>query len=322
MTSKDVAERLGVTTATVSYVMNGKKGVSEDVAEKVRKVARELGYEPNRIARATRTGRSNTLAIMLPDLSNPFFPLLAQGAQRAAHEAGYALFLFDAHNDQSTEEESLERIRSYAVDGILWCPTSDRAVIDQELGRPTVIIDRPIQGFDSVFADAQAGGALQGKYALEMGHRRFGLLSGPTRSPSAITRREGFLSELGNKGELLWEFQLEYTNHVPDNAIERAIQGDATCVVCANDSIAIGFIGRLRERGISVPDDISVIGYDNIDWSALVAPGLTTVGLPISELGEAATRLVLERLESPQQQFKDIKLGVELIERGSVQRLK
>lgn len=318
VTHKDIAAKLGLTSAAVSYAMNGRSGVSENVAEKIRTTAKEMGYRPNRIATATRTGRTQTLGLMLPDLTNPFFPLLAQGAQYAAYKAGYTLFLFDAHNKQVLETEGLDRFLSYSVDGILWCPTSDRAIVDHPVDCPMVIIDRPVAGFDSVYADADGGGRLQAEYIYEMGHQKIGILSGPSRSPSAYSRKSALRLTLPLSIEVLWEFELDYTTIIPEIVIKQVAKKDVTCIVCANDTIAIGLMKILRDLHICVPHDISVIGYDNISWSELVTPSLTTINIPIEQLGVSAVQLAMERIQSPNAPTKEIKLDISLIERSSV----
>ena len=317
VTTQDIAQRAGVTKATVSYVFNGTGSVSSEVREKILSIADELGYRPNRLAAATRTGKTHTVGLILPDLTNPFFPALAQAAQNAARKKGYSVFLVDTQNSLSVEKEGIERLQEYAVDGVMWCPIEDNSATSQKFDFPVVIIDRSIDGFDSVYADSYKGGKLQGEYLLQQGHRKIGIISGPDRSPSANARRRGLYSVIKNQCDILWDFPLEYLVEIPKNFQEKILSLPPTCVVTANDSLAIGLLHLYHKMGVNVPEDVSIIGFDDIDWADLVIPPLTTIRLPAGDIGSQAFDSLFNRLNNPEETVKDIILDVELIERAS-----
>lgn len=314
---KDVAKVAGVSIATVSYVLRGAKPVSRDVAARVWEAARTLGYQPNRSAQALRTGISRTLGLVVPDLTNPYFPALVQAIETTARALDYALILVDAQNDPVTEREGLELLAGYRVAGLVWIPVGNPPAPPF----PTVIVDRPVAGFevDVVQADHYQGGALLADYALALGHRRIGLLSGPPELASAQERRRGLLEGLQGLTPV-WECSVPFALELPEAALQLLAHNEVSLVVCANDVVAIGALRALKAMGRRVPEDVSLLGFDDVPWAALIEPPLSTVHQPVAELGRAAVLQLVARIEAPQAPLVRRLLPVELRVRRSAQR--
>lgn len=314
-TLKDVATRAGVSTATVSYVLNGTGSISPEVAERILHAVEALGYRPNRSARALRTGRSRTLGLVLPDLTNPFFPELAQAVEHAARMKGYAVILIDSREEAEVEEQGFMLLAEYGIEGAIWCPISAHVLARPSF--PTVVIDRPIEGFDLVRADLRQGGALIAEYALELGHQRVGLLSGPQHLASARLRREGFLEVARDHLEVVWEVEVAFSRKLNEEAVAALQANEASLIVAANDTLAIGALSVLHTLSKRVPEEVSLLGFDDIPWAELVYPSLSTVKQPLTELGSEAVSLLHRRLQEPGLPLQQLLLDVKLVVRNS-----
>jgi LacI family transcriptional regulator len=320
-TLRDVARLARVSHTTVSHVLNGTKRVRPEVADRVRGAVEALGYRMNRQAQALRRGQSRTLGLILPDLTNPFFPGLAQAIGLAARQAGFTLTLVDSLEEVSVEAEGLHRLAEEQIAGAIWVPVGPF----EPLPFPVVLVDRTADGVDGVEADHFLGGRLQARHALELGHRRVGLLSGPPHLRSARLRREGFLAEAEQGGlEVVWEERVPFSLELTFGAKARLqkARGEVTLVVAANDLIALAALEAMREAGIGVPEEVSLIGYDDIPWATLAYPPLTTVRQPIGSMAEAAVELLLRRLEEPEGEAVQVVLPVTLVPRGSTQEVR
>ena len=318
VTTKDIALRAGVSKATVSYVLNGTGSVSPETAQRIRELTKEMGYQENRLAKATRTGTTHTIGLVLPDLCNPFFPEMAQSVVETASSHGYSIFLVDARNSFDEEELGLRRLNEYAVDGIIWCPLDDRYIDKHTFGCPVVVTDRFVEGFDCVYADSMKGGQLQAQIVNQKGHKHIGLISGPERSTSSRNRRAGFYKEVNKNTHIDWDFSLEYTLDIPYDIGQKILASQVTCVAAANDTLAIGLLRLYHSAGIRVPEDVSIIGFDDISWSNLVSPPLSTIKLPIRDMGKEAFDMLIRRIKSPEEENKSLILDVSILERESV----
>ena len=322
ITTQDIADKAGVSKTTVSYVLNNSGSVSPATKKKILRYAKELGYQENRLAKATRTGKTATIGLVLPDLCNPFFPKMAQAVVKAANTRNYAVFLVDACNNLEEEARGIQRLHQHAVEGVIWCPLDDTHSLQHNtLSCPVVMTDRAIPGFDCVYANAQKGGRLQAELLKAKGHTCIGILSGPERSASASIRRQGLYEALGSEVKVAWDFSLEYDMDIPAPIAEQIIHSDVSCIVAANDTLAIGAMRLLHHANIAVPERISIIGFDSIEWSELVAPALSTVALPIQDIGQSAFDMLLQRIDAPEAAVREIVLDVHLVDRNSVKRL-
>lgn len=318
VTLRDVAREAGVSVATVSYVLNDTGSVGPAVRRKVRTVAQALGYRPNHSAKAMRTGRTQTIGLILPDLRNPFFAELAQSVQNAARRAGYAVFLFDSQDAAQAERDGAEELVRYGVDGIVWCPATDQdSLADHRHDVPIVVVARPIPGYDAVSSDYAAGGEILARYLIARGYRSAGMISGPQTLSSARLRRDGLVRGLAGDIPVVWEVENPFSVHLTDAAVDRLAGTDVSVIVCGNDLIAIGAIRALQMAGRCVPDDVAVVGYDDIPWAGVIMPGLTTVHQHMSRLGETTVDLLTRRIRDPEAPVEQARLEVALVARGS-----
>src|ERR1700726_1128859 len=268
-TVKDIATAVGVSVATVSNVLNGKPNAGRIIRKKVLQAAKQLGYRPNRAAQAMRTGRTRTIGLVLPDLTNPFFPELAQAVENKARSLGLVVCLIDSQGSVHSESDGFSLLLQHAVDGIIWCPLGPRLPASlKKLTGPTVLIDRPRPGYAAVHSDYEMGGRLLAEYALRMGHRRVGLLSGPQQLESARQRRDGFAKAFPGDIQIAWEVSVPFDGILTTEALEALERPrKATLIVAGNDLIAISTMRCLSSWGVAVPDEISVTGFDNIRWT-------------------------------------------------------
>jgi len=313
---KDVAQLAGVSTATVSNVLRGTKATTPEVRSRVVAAAAELGYVPNPHAQSLRTGHSHALGLVVPDLTNPYFPALVQAIETTARALGYALIVMDAGNETTREHESLGLLASYRVAGVVWVPVDDRPATDWPF--PVVTVDRPLPCCDAVVADHAQGGALVAAHAIACGHRRVGLLSGPRALASAAGRRCGFLRAAAGALEVAWEHEVPFSSDLPGAVAARLRAPDCSLVVCANDAIAVGALRALREAGARVPDDVSIIGFDDVPWAEFVEPALTTVRQPLAALGAGAVAMLQARIAEPRAARRLETHPVTLVTRRSV----
>jgi LacI family transcriptional regulator len=322
-TLKDVAKEVGVSVATVSYVINGTGSVGDEVRKRVLAAVQKLNYRPNRRAQAMRTGVSQSIGLVLPDLTNPFFPELAQSVENEARKRGMAVVLIDSQNNAEAELQGLAILQQQGVDGIIWCPVDD--LVEQKAAKlncPIVLIDRPVQGFDVVHSNYRLGGAMAAEHAISQGHRRVGILCGPRNIDSAEQRRLGFREKAAGKLDIVWEVEVPYATTLNEPACTALASGDASFVFAANDIIAIGAINSLNDKGIRVPDDISIIGFDDIPWAELIRPKLTTISQPFTDIGRASVDLLLQKIQTPKRITNTIILEVKLVVRDSVATFK
>lgn len=315
---KDVADLAGVSTATVSNVLRGVKAVRPEVRERVLASATRLGYVPNPHAQSLRTGHGHALGVVVPDLTNPYFPALVQAIEATARERGYALLVMDAGNDADRERASLALMAGYRVAGVIWVPVDDRSAHGWPFALVTV--DRALADRDAIVADHAEGGALAARHAIRWGHRRVGLVTGPRSLASAAARRDGFLREAGGALDVAWMHEAPFTGDLPVDLHERLASPGVSLVACANDAQAVAVLRALRAGGVRVPDDVSLIGFDDVPWAEFVDPALTTVRQPLAALGAGAVAMLLDRLADPGSPRRLETLAVTLVERRSVTR--
>lgn len=318
-TLQDVARKAGVSAATVSYVLNGTGSVGQDVQKQVRDAAKSIRYRVNRAARATRTGQTHSIGLILPDLNNPFFPEMAHVVQAAARRAGYAVFLIDSEGDSEIERSGAEDLIGRGVEGIVWFPASEQDVLAEFRDDvPIVVVDRPLPHYDTVSSDYDAGGVVLAEYVIGSGHERIGMVVGPQTLSSAVQRRNGFVRAIGKQGKIIWEIENDFSIKLSDETRQHVNGEGVTVIVCGNDLIAIGVMRALHDHGRRVPDDVSVVGFDDIPWAGYSIPGLATVRQPFSALGKQAADLLIRRIAGDDAPLISLKLGMRLVPRGSL----
>lgn len=303
VTIYEVARAAGVSTATVSRTLNASGLVAAGTRRRVQAAIAALGYQPNRVARSLVLKTTHTIAVLLPDITNPFFPLLVKGVQLAADEQGYGVLLCHTGGDPSKEEFFLEVLRGQQVDGVLLVGLVSRPESLKRLSRhglPVVALDRPVDlpGSAAVRVDHLGGGHLATAHLLELGHRRIAHIAGPPGLTVSQERMAGYRQALTNYG-LVFDPDLVVDG---DFSEEGGYQGVSTLLArgeqftalfAANDLTAIGAMTAFRERGLRVPEDVSVVGFDDIHLAAYVSPKLTTIRQPAYQMGRcAATQLI------------------------------
>ncbi len=313
-TLKDVARAAGVSIASASHALNGSKPVSDGLRRRVEAAAERVGYVPHAQARSLRTGRSRTLGVLLPDLGNPFFPALLQAVCAAANASGYGTLVADAGGTPEGERSALELLAAHRVDGVVWAP---RDVPGRPPELPTVTVDRSAGDCDGVAADHREAGRLVARHLGAAGRRRPVVLHGPARLQSARERSEGFREAW--TGEVAFEAEVPFDHRLPAEVRQLLADAHASydAVACANDAVALGVLRLLHRSGRRVPDDVAVVGVDDIAFAELAEPALTTVRQPLDALGREAVRLLIERIDGDAGPRRQLTLPVRLIVRGS-----
>jgi len=322
---KDVAKKASVSTATVSRVLNNKPTVTEENRRKVLKAIEELNYTPNIHARAFRMKRSLTVGMILPNLSNPHFPLMLKGAEEELRSKNYNLIIVNSDGIIKYEKEALNALRNKHVDGILFIGSVYDKTVDNLISKinlPLVLLGRrwskslpsvSINNFESMMKVFE--------YLYETGHRNYLYLGGPSNISSSSDREKAANAFKLSKNDV--SITIERGQFTYDSGYERAIKALSTkninfdAIVCANDLIAFGALGSCKTLNIKVPEEISVTGFDNIDLAAQFTPSLTTVDQNTYEIGRKAAELLLEYIQKKRKNSKSIQLSSKLIIRDS-----
>ncbi len=322
ITLKDVAREAGVSVATASHVVNGKDRMSADVKKRVLQVINQLGYQPNKAARSMKTGRSMTLGLILPDLRYPFFPALAREVELVAANKQYSVVFANSYADPKKEKQCFERMLQLGVDGIIWFPGSQQDTVPkQAVNMPICVIDRDLENYDVAMPDHAQGGRLQAKHLLQLGHKKFGIVSGPLNADNMTLRVQGASDEINNAAELVWQCESGFQT-LSEQAISCLKRNDVTAIIAGDDIIAINIFRELEAMGIQVPKQISVIGFDDIAWCEIVKPSLTTVHIPLPEIAKDAFEMLLNRIDNKEKSRRKSIIGVSLIDRASSQAVK
>ncbi len=320
VTVHDVAKEAGVSIATVSYTLNDSGSISEEMRKKVRKAAKKLGYRQNRAARAMKIGRSDIIGLVIPNIENPFFATLAQAVLLECQRQNFQVFLLDTEGSHESETKAMQGLVQQGVDGIIVFPIDDS---DLEAGGaldvPVVVVDRDSADRDVVQAEFAEGGRLLAEHLIGLGHTRFGLLEGPQLAISARQRSEGFIAAVGSTAEIVWRHEHPFSLTLTEKAKRLLKKRDVTAIFCGNDLIAMGAVQFLQDQGVAIPESVSVVGFDDIQFAKIISPALTTVRMPIAQMGVEAVNLLTRRLRTSDVGGSRSKviLDVELITRAS-----
>ncbi len=300
ITTHDVARRAGVSQPTVSLVLskNARARVSAETRERVLLAARELGYVPNVVARSLVRSRSYAIGVIVPDLRNPFFAEVVSGAERVASEEGYAVLLCETR--EIPRERHIQALLERQVDGIMVDAVGAASMSEPMMaGVNLVLIDEPPDRWPGVASDALGAGRLAAEHLLSLGHQRFGFL-GPATNVHAIRMRErGFVTGLAVRGIGI---ESSAMRRVPATAeggqtgmhALLALPARPTAVFCSNDLVAAGALKVCSLENVGVPEEMSIMGCDDIELASLLIPSLTTIAIPARELGARAARLLLQ----------------------------
>jgi LacI family transcriptional regulator len=331
---KDVAARAGVSLGTVSNVLNRPERVSAATRERVEAAIRELGFVRNESARHLRAGSSRTVAYLVLDASNPFFTDVARGVEEVAREERWAVFLCNSDDDAAREADYVDLLLEQRVRGVLVTPV-DRANEGLPLlrarGIPVVLVDRSAgPGWCSVSVDDVEGGYLAVTHLLESGHERIGYVGGPPGVPQVQDRLAGSrkaLDDAGRDADALTVLQTAALNVAEGRRAGQRLAGlpaarRPTAAFCANDLLALGLLQELTRQGLSVPGDVAIVGYDDIEFAAAATVPLTSVRQPRHLLGRTAAELLrVEADEAPDRHtHRQVEFAPELVVRQSTTR--
>lgn len=327
---KDVAAAAGVSLGTVSNVMNRPEVVSPATRERVERAMSDLGFVRNESARQLRAGTSRTLAYVMLDGSNPFFHDVAQGIELAAEDADLSLFICNSNGRLSREEVHLDRLVQQRVQGILITPVNPSAPHLENLskrGIPVVIVDRVAasEDFCSVAVDDVLGGRIAVEHLAEQGHTRVAVIGGPDSIGQVRERLDGarqIWAELGLPADDLTYLPTAALTVAEGRSAGERLAGiparrRPTAAFCANDLLALGLLQQGIGAGLRIPDDLAIVGFDDIEFAAAAAVPLTSVRQPRQELGRAAAQLVLEEATGADHRHQQLSFEPELVARAS-----
>ncbi|MGF0539469.1 LacI family DNA-binding transcriptional regulator [Agrobacterium sp. ES01] len=293
-----IAGLLGVSTATVSNALSGKGRVSSELADKIRGMAADLGYMPSTAGRALRTGRSRVLGLVLPDIANPLFPQIAQAIENAASKAGYGILIADSRGDVSMQTEAISRLLERGVDGIVIVPRRGTRIAD--IGSPVAVIDSPSTPGNTVSADHWQGGQLIADHLIALGHRKLLILGNNPDSNVQNDRIGGLKSRLPADVhcEVLW-IEKQERCHGTGCALglQQKVEEGFTAFAAVSDLHALRALTELQRAGIRVPEQVSVTGFDDLIWSTVVTPALTTIHMDMPLIAEIAIDALVSVIE-------------------------
>lgn len=329
VTIKDIARVAGVSHTTVSRALSGNPVISQETTLRVQKIARQMGYTPSAVAQSLLSQRTKTIGMVVTAISDPFVAQVVEGVESIAQAANYSVFLATSHNNPDQEINVVETFHRRRVDAIIVTSSRIGSLYSDRLAQikiPIVLINNQEEGeyLHSVATDDIAGARLAVEYLLSMGHRKIGYIGGVNRPRSNQRRLDGYRAALQAAGvkpdpALVGLIKAETDLERGQQALSLYIEAGVTALFCYNDVIAIGLMMACRDKNVSVPDQLSVIGFDNIDSAAYVSPSLTTVSQPKFAMGQHAMEMTLNLLDG--KQVADQVLACNLVERQSVAKI-
>jgi len=329
VTIYDVAERAGVSASTVSRVLNDVGRVDATLAERVREAATELSYQRNVVARNLRRQTSSLWAVLISDVENPFFTSLVRGVEDVALDVGFSVVLCNSDEKADKEDSYVSAVLGEKMAGVLVSPARQSTAVDRLVAAdvPVVVLDRAVAATDSgladgVLVDNESGARRATSHLVEAGYRRIACITGPAALSTASARLRGYKAAL-------WEAGLEADEGLVRRADFREAGGSAAmssmldapdppdAVFVANNLMTVGAIEVIAQRGIDVPAELGVVGFDEVPWAGLVRPSLTTVAQPTYEIGKVAAQLLVERIRGERAEAAHRTLSTELRVRSS-----
>ncbi len=318
-TIKDVAKKAGVSISTVSYIINNKKKVRPQTKELVLKAIKELNYSPNLVARSLKTKKTHSLGVIVPDLSNMFFTEIIKGIEDIASKDGYVIILCSTYEDVKKEEKDLNTLLNKDIDGLIFIGTGKTSIRNISKSTPVVLVDRKLgSSFLSVMVDNKKGGTLATDHLLSRRDSEVFLFTGPLTINTYFERMNGYIEALKKHGyeyneKLIINCDINYDGGI--SAFESLIKSNSNVrsIFAANDLIALGVERAVLKNGLKIPDDIMIVGYDDIPTSSIVNPSLTTIKQPTYQMGVTAAKLLFGQLNNKSLDSKHIILEPELI---------
>lgn len=327
-TGRDVAKRAGVSVATVSRVLNKSSKVSPDSRRRVLQAIEALDYQPSRAAQQLRARRGRVLGLIISDIQNPFFTSVVRGIEDVAYQHGYSLVLCNSDENAEKERLYINVMRAEAAAGVILAAVSEdsphmRSLIDQRI--PVVAIDRRLkdQSIDSVCVDNVQAACEAVSTLIDMGHRRIGLIAVPLSITTGRERHAGYLRAFRQRRLKVSRDWIRFADTRETGGYDCAgellqLDPPVTALFATNSLITLGALRRIHEMGLRIPQDISIIGFDDLPWASLLRPALSNVAQPTYELGRTAAQLLLQRLEDTQRPPTHVVLKTRLVMRDSV----
>jgi len=307
-TIKQIAERAGVSTATVSYAINNSSGVSPEVRERILRIVRELKFHPNAVARGLRTKKTKTVGMIIPDITNPFFPGLVRGAEDVLRNAGYTLIVGNSDSDASKEDEYYRTFSARQVEGLLIIASSaarsPEYLLHHDLqATPVVFVDRPYRDVrtDTVAADNSAGSFQAVRHLLEQGHRRIAIITGPLQLVNARLRLEGYKRALAASHVQVEPLFIREGRYDAESGFEQTkalldLKNRPTAVFVSNAPMTFGCLRALREFGVQCPEELALVSFDDAEWFELTRPSVSGVAQNAYQIGAAAGQILARRI--------------------------
>ncbi|HEY7351961.1 MAG TPA: LacI family DNA-binding transcriptional regulator [Terriglobales bacterium] len=329
VTIKDIASKADVSLGTISNVINGNVSVRPATRKRVMEAIRALGYKPSLLARSLRQNRTPMIGMVIPDITNPFFPAVVRGVEDVAFQNSFRLVLCNTDNDSDKEESYLRDLQSYRTAGLILIPSERSKTVPSMYPElrdvPAVCLDRRPEEWmgDSVTVNNTDGVFAATTHLIQLGHRAIAMIVGSLHLRNAVARLEGFRAALRKAKievtpEYIQEGRFDRLSGYEKMRILLQQRPQPTAVVCGNDLIALGVLSALREAGLRCPGDVSVVGFDDTEFAELTDPSLTTVFQPGYQMGARGAALLIKRMQSPYQATQHIVLPTELKIRHSV----
>lgn len=326
-TMKDIARIAGVSLSTVSHVVNRSRFVSPEITERVQKVIQELNYKPSLLARSLKMKETNTIGMLVTASNNPFFAEVVRHVERYCERHNYHLILVNTDGNSDSLKKHLERLLSKQVDGLLlMCaePQNFDPEIMATIQLPMVVIDwwqQPLNA-DIIHENSELGGYLATKALIDAGYREIAIITGESSKPLTANRLKGYKGALLEQNlqirpEWIVESHFHYDGGIEATAKLLALPNRPRAIFAMSDSIAIGAYQAIWQAGLRIPQDIAVIGYDNIELAQFLAPPLSTIHQPKARLAKKAIEQLLARIKEPTKPVENIQLSPELIKRQS-----
>ncbi len=324
----DIAARARVSLGTVSHVLNESAAVREPLKKRVLEAIADLGYQPNNLSRGLRRNRTNLIGMIIPDITNPFFPSVVRGVEDMAYKASYRLLLCNTDNNVEKETAYFNDLRSFLPAGMIVIPSIDHKLEWNAASLPVVCIDRKPRDWkgDSVTVANEDGGYAAARHLIEMGHRTVGIVRGPAGVYTAEQRVAGFLrgmaqSKIRISSEYIQEGRFDRESGYTCTARLLSLLPRPTAIFTASDLLAIGALTAIKAAKLQCPRDVSIVSFDGLDFTELTDPALTSIFQPSYQLGCTAMQLLLNRIDGLDSPPQDIVLATEIRMRDSVRRL-
>ncbi|WP_346857829.1 LacI family DNA-binding transcriptional regulator [uncultured Draconibacterium sp.] len=325
----DVATRAGVSIATVSRVLNNNGNVNEATRAKINKAIKDLKYQPSRVAKRLRSKSisSNLLGVLIPDIENPFYVDVLRGIEELAYNNNYAIIMCNFGQDEKKEKLYLEILQSEAIDGLIVAPAHEDDPLLKKMvkdGLPVVCVDRGLKdaNVDVVLVDNVTGAYTAVDYLIKSGYKRVAYIAGLKAIPSSNLREQGYRKALEENGIAYDEELVKFGNSKHESGVELCnellkLPNPPDAIFTGNNLITLGALETIQKWKLKIPEDIAIIGFDDMQWSSSLNPPLTAVRQPAMEIGKRAVELLIQRIQDPERSSIQMTLNTELMKRSS-----